>query len=305
MRKALAAFIAALFCVPLFAQPLAAQDHRILGFGRFFNNDALGDGKDRWRTGSYAVSMIRGAGWNGALPDHVGALWEYRLRTEIISPQNLSNPSPLDRRYVGAFSAGVHSHFSVRSAEMRVGLDLGATGPQTGVGNFQRQLHKAFGMTAPGDLSTQIPDHIYPTLSAEMGRTYRFGPTQLRPFVEAQAGVETYLRVGGDLVIGGFGSDSLMLRDQVTGQRYTGVRGEAGQGFSFTLGGDVARVFDSAYLPDGGAVTSSDSRARIRAGVNWRGEKSEVFYGVTHLGPEFDEQSSGQTVGSLRLHIRF
>lgn len=304
MRKTLTAFFAAVISV-LLVQPLAAQDHATLGFGRFFTNDALGDGKDRWRSGSYALSMIRGNGWEGRLPDHVGALWEYRLRTEIIAPQNLASPAPVDRRYVGVFSAGVHSHFALHTAEMRVGVDLVATGPQTGVGNLQRQLHKALGMAVPGDLSAQIPDHIYPTLSAELGKTYNIGAAQLRPFVEAQAGVESYVRLGGDVTFGGFGRDSLMLRDQVTGQRFTGVQGSAGQGVSFTLGADVARVFDSAYLPDAGAVTSSEARGRIRAGVNWRGEKSQVFYGITHLGPEFDEQKSGQTLGSLRLHIRF
>ncbi|RUS59819.1 DUF2219 family protein [Pseudorhodobacter sp. E13] len=305
MRKALTAIAAALLSLPLLAQPLAAQDHKTLGFGRFFNNDALGDGKDRWRTGSYALSIVRGQGWDGVLPNQIGALLEYRLRTEIIAPENLAKPAAMDRRYVGAFSAGLHSHFARGAVDMRVGLDVVATGPQTGVGKLQRQLHKIFGMATPGDLSMQIPNHVYPTLSAELSRSYDLGPAHLRPFAEAQAGVETYLRVGGDISFGSFGQGSLMLRDQVTGHRFTGVQGDAGQGFSFTLGGDVARVFDTAYLPDGGSVTSSDARGRLRAGVNWRGEKSQIFYGVTHLGSEFKEQKSGQTLGSLRLHIRF
>lgn len=312
MPRALIVLLSACF---LGATPvaLAAQDYTppstqqtvTLGFGRLFTNDALGDGHDRWRTGSYTVSMIRGTGWQGALPDQIGALLEYRVRTEIIAPANLAAPLPTDRRYVGALSAGVHTHFARGAAEMRLGADLVAIGPQTGVGSLQRKFHQVFGMTQPGNLSTQLPNHIYPTVSAEIGQSYVLGAAHLRPFIEAQAGVESYIRVGGDFTFGSFGQGAMMLRDQVTGQRFTGVRGTAGPGLSVTLGGDVARVFDNAYLPAKDFVESSINRTRLRAGVNWRGEKSEVFYGVTHLGREFEGQPSGQTLGSLRLHIRF
>lgn len=304
MRNALFAIFATLFMVPQLSSA-AMADQATLGFGRFFTNDALGDGKDRWRTGSYAVSMIRGQGWDGALPQGMGDVVEYRFRTEIITPQNLARPAAGDRRYAGAISAGVHTHFAKRGTEFRLGADLVALGPQTGVGRLQRELHNLFGMTPPGDLSTQLPNHFYPTLSAEMGRPYQIGALHLRPFVEAQAGVETYIRVGGDLVVGRFGQGALMLRDQVTGQRFTGVRGDAVPGVSVMVGGDVARIFDSAYLPDGGAAVLHPTRTRLRAGLNWRGEKSEIFYGVTHLGKEYEGQSGGQTLGSLRLHLRF
>lgn len=304
MPRALFAVLSAVFLTAMPAT-LAAQEGATLGFGRFFTNDALGDGKDRWRTGSYSISMMRGAGWDGVLPERFGALLEYRFRSEIIAPANLATPSPSDRRYVGALSAGVHSHFKRGEAEMRLGVDLVAVGPQTGIGALQRKAHKLFGMNGAIDLSGQLPNHIYPTVSTEMGKTYTLGTTRLRPFIEAQAGVETYVRVGGDLTIGGFGLGAMMLRDQVTGQPFTGIRADAGTGLSFTIGGDIARVFNSAYLPDGGSVESSASRSRLRAGVNWRGEKSDIFYGVTHLGREFDSQPSGQTLGSLRLRIRF
>jgi len=292
----------------LFAQvpdKQVALKHVTLGYGRFFSNDALGDGDDRWRTGSYGISMIRGVGWDGALPNQFGDLLEYRFRTEIIAPANLAMPSPDDRRYVGALSGGVHAHFARGATELRLGLDVVAIGPQTGVGSLHRELHNAFGMTPPGNLALQLPNHIYPTVSAELGKTYSFGNTRLRPFVEAQAGVESYVRIGGDLAFGSFGQGAMMLRDQVTGQRFKGVSGAVVQGMSATIGGDIARVFDSAYLPKSGPIALRNDRSRLRAGVNWRGEKSEVFYGVTHLGREFKGQSSGQTLGSLRLHIRF
>ena len=52
------------------------------------------------------------------------------------------------------------------------------------------------------------------------------------------------------------------------------------------------------------AEYAADSHA-VEAGLRWRGEKSEVFYGVTHLSREFQGQPTGQTVGSLRLKLRF
>jgi hypothetical protein len=41
-----------------------------------------------------------------------------------------------------------------------------------------------------------------------------------------------------------------MVRDQTTGQRYRGIAGTLRQGVSLTLGGDVAHVFSSIYLPE-------------------------------------------------------
>jgi hypothetical protein len=308
MRKALLAAFAALLVgpTPVFADT-AGFDRGTLGFGRFFSNDALGDGRDRWRTGSYAVSLLRGPGWSYALPSSFGEIVEYRLRSEIISPANLSAPAAGDRRYVGALSVGMHTHFALASAEARVGFDVVATGRQTGVGQLQRRIHRLLGLKSPAPaLAGQIGNAFHPTVSAELGQTFRLSDrARLRPFVEAQAGVETYLRVGGDLTFGGFGDGALMLRDQVTGQRYTGIAGHDEAGTSFTLGADVARVSDSAYLPSGGAAVLEENRARLRAGLHWRGEKSEVFYGLTHLSREFKGQPSAQTVGSLRLRVRF
>jgi hypothetical protein len=116
--------------------------------------------------------------------------------------------------------------------------------------------------------------------------------------------VETLLRAGGDVVIGGAWDGALMLRDTGTGQRYAGVSG-GNRGLSFTLGGDVARMFGSAYLPDGGAAVLSAHRERLRAGVAWQGEKAGAFYGLTYLSPEFDGQDEGQVLGSVRVDFQF
>ncbi|MBL4916389.1 lipid A-modifier LpxR family protein [Szabonella alba] len=306
MRKALLAVCAVL---AVLASPVSGQtsERATLGIGRFFNNDAIGDGRDRWRSGSYAVSLLRGPGWSYALPPRFGEILEFRLRSEIIAPASLTNPAAGDRRYVGVLSLGMHTHFSLGQAEARLGLDLVATGRQTGVGRLQRAAHRVFGLQSPDPvLAGQIGNAVHPTLSAEIGRSFDLGDrARLRPFVEAQAGVETYLRAGADLTFGQFGQGALMLRDQVTGQRYSGIRGDETRGMSVLLGGDIAHIHDSAYLPDGGAAVLEPTRSRLRAGLHWRGEKSEIFYGITRLGREFKGQPTAQTVGSLRLRLRF
>ncbi|QYK43202.1 MAG: DUF2219 family protein [Paracoccaceae bacterium] len=300
MRWVLPALIA-LF--PMLSAPAIAQDRTTLGFGRLFSNDGLGDARDRWRTGAYTVSMVRGSDWRGAAPARFGDMLEYRLRAEIVAPENLSRPAAGDRRYAGLLSIGVHTHFDMSGFETRLGLDLVGTGPGTGLGRFQSWAHGIFDLPKP-DLSRQIPNGIHPTASVEVGRAFALGGTVVRPFVEAQAGIETFVRSGADVTVGRFGTGALMLRDTTTGQRYHGIRGPEAPGFSFTFGGDVARVFDSALLPAGGPA-HRENRHRLRAGVHWQGATSELFYGLTHLGPEFEGQHDGQMVGSIRARIRF
>lgn len=289
-----------------FLTPAVAQDRVTLGWGRLFSNDALGDGKDRWRTGAYAVSRVRGVNWSGSLPGTMGELLEFRLRADTIAPENLIDPAEQDRRYAGAITVGLHSQFDLGGYEVDLGGDLVIVGPQTGIGKFQSLVHGALDLGEVGALDTQIDDAIYPTVSGEIARRLSFGDrVEFRPFIEARAGDETLLRVGGDLVFGTFGRADLMLRDTATGQRFRAVAGSKQPGVSVVMGGDVARVFDSTYLPEGGAVTASDTRHRLRAGVQWQGDRSSAFYGVTYVGPEFEEQDEGQLVGAVALNLRF
>lgn len=302
MKTVLLAMLAALVIAP----PATAQDRITLGFGRLFTNDALGDGRDRWRTGSYQISWLRGTDWTGDLPATPGQIVEYRFRGEIVAPSNLRDPDPADRRYAGMVSFGVHTHFAWAGMDTRVGFDLVGIGPSTGVGGFHREMHELFSMPSPaGALATQLGDSLRPTLSAEIGRSYDLGGVTARPFLEAQAGVETLVRAGGDLSFGRFGQGGLMLRDTTTGQRIDGIRGDLRTGLTATLGGDVAHVLDSALLPDSGAARLRDTRARLRAGLHWQGDLAEVFYGVTWLGREYRDQPDDQMVGSLRVNIRF
>jgi Uncharacterized protein conserved in bacteria (DUF2219) len=297
------------FCLAFFvllALPAVAEDRVTLGWGRLFSNDASGDGRDRWRTGANTVSRLRGPVWNGALPAMAGEILEFRLRGDIIAPASLVNPAPGDRRYAGTLAFGLHTHFNMGRAEAAVGADLVVIGPQTGLGRFQTRVHDLLGMDSPeAVLGDQISNKVRPSLTIEVGQAFQLGPrVTVRPFVETQAGAETLLRAGGDVVIGRAWQGGLMLRDVGTGQRYAGIAGQTG-GLSFTLGADVARIFGSVYLPDGGAAVLSDTRSRLRAGVAWQGRRLDAFYGVTYLSPEFEGQDEGQVLGSVRVGFKF
>lgn len=305
----LRALLLVLACALAPLSPALAQgEGRVtLGWGTVFANDALGDMADRWQTGAYTVSRVRGPSWGGRLPATFGEILEFRGRGQVIAPVDLTRNRANDRRYAGILSFGVHTHFDLRGWETSVGLDLVATGPQTRVGEFQSAVHDLLGLPEPRVLNRQIPDGVHPTLVAEAGRTYALGPrARLRPFVEVQAGAEDFLRAGGDLILGHYGEGGLLLREQVTGHRYLGVTGTDAPGLSFVLGADVAHVGGSIYLPEGAPrVTLRDTRERVRLGVNWQGERHALFYGVTWLGREFEQQSSGQMVGALNLKLSF
>jgi len=303
MKKLLIAGLAGL--AALMTSPAIGGDRAILGWGRLFTNDILGDGKDRWRSGSYTVSQVRGQTWGGDLPTF-GEILEYRLQSQIISSANLANPLPTDRRYAGVLSFGIHTHFALAGMEASLGGDLVVTGPQNGVGRFQSWAHGIVGAPKPGGLGQQIGNGVYPTLVAEVGKTFALSDkASVRPFAELRAGDETLVRFGGDLVVGELAQGSLMLRDGVTGQRYRAVRGTGADGLSFVLGGDVAAVATSVYLPGADALELSPTRARARAGLYWQGERFDLFYGLTWLSREFETQPEGQTLGSVNLRIRF
>jgi hypothetical protein len=291
--------------IALSAASAFADERQTLGWGRLFDNDLLGDMHDRWHSGAYTVSLLRGPEWSGQLATGFGDILEYRFSGSTVTPDNISAPAADDRRYVAPLSFGIKTHLYWRGFEANLGADLVAIGPQTGIGDFQSWLHELLGAPQP-DLTNEIGNAFYPTVQAELGREFALSDqVSWRPFVSAQAGVETMVRAGGDLVIGSFGKGGLLLRDDTTGQRYSGIKGDASTGLSFTLGGDVAHVFDSALLPEGGAAVASETRGRLRAGMAWQGAKSSAFYGITYLTPDFDSQPTGQLVGSVNLNLRF
>jgi len=234
------------FVFAMVVNAVAAQERPQIGEGRLFNNDYLGDGSDRWRTGSYVYSHVRAPRDYDPTSDFAfGELLEYRLRGEIIAADP-SSPAPGDRPYVGALSFGVHTHFNEGPTRISLGADVVAIGPSTGLSRFQDGVHDALGMPKPVYTDTQLGDSIHLLGTVALGRTYQLNDTMsLRPFVETQVGTEDLIRVGGDVVIGGIGQEDLLLRDVTTGQLYRGTDA-SDAGFSYVLGADFARVAESS-----------------------------------------------------------
>ena len=287
------------------AAPAAAQSRILdgmgIGNGRLFSNDLFGDGQDRWRTGSYVFSHLRArAPYDGTLKGF-GEVMEYRFRTEIIAPTRRTR----DRPYAGIISLGAHTHYALGPAEISLGADVLAIGPQTGLADFQEAYHKTFSLPRP-PTRNQLPDQFALQGTGEARYTYRLTPrTSLRPFVEARAGAEDSLRAGADLILGAVAQNDVLLRDVVTGQLYRGTQ-DGQTGVSFVLGGDVTTVGDSLFLPESSGYVASATRTRARAGMNWQPVPGiSFFYGATYLGPEFDGQDEGQVVGSLKLNFNF
>lgn len=304
-QNALKAICLSLIC--LTPVGVSADEIVQLGYGRLVNNDFLGDFQDREQTGSYVSSRIYGKAWAGKLPTRAGEFLEFRLQADIKAPDNLVTPAAGDRLFAGSVSFGLHTHYQRSGYEFAMGGEIVATGPQTRLDQFQTALHDGLGVAPPSNAtrSAQIGDNIYPGVVVELARPFALGArSNIRPFFEARAGVETLARAGVDIEIGSLTSSDLMVRDGITGQRYrTILLGEGG--VSFVLGADTAVVADSVYLPTSRGFTLTDHRDRARAGVYWQGESSHGFLGVTYLGREYSAQSSEQLVGSIRLALKF
>jgi len=280
---------------------------RALGYGRLTTNDLIGDGQDRWRTGSVTMSRAWGYSWDGTAPTKFGELLETRVQGQIIAPDNLTGVDLNDRPYAGALSIGVHTHVYNQGMEYALGIDLVAIGPQTRLDQFQKGVHDLFGKPSASDavLALQIANQLRPTVVIEAGRTFDVSQAlDIRPFAEFRAGDETLTRIGIDLTFGTVTKGELLSRESITGQRYRVIYDSA-PGFSFVVGGDMAYVADSVYLPEGRGYRVTTRRDRARAGLHWQGGNASAFYGLTYLGREFEGQSEGQVAGSVRVKLRF
>lgn len=309
MQQALIATFIALLTI---AAPAAAQDRVTLGVGRLFTNDYFGDGQDRWQTGSYQVSWVRAAPGTVGLPEGFGDLLEYRFASRIMAPANLVAPAAGDRPYAGVLSAGAYTHFARSGYEFSIGGEIVGVGPSTGLDDFQSAAHDTFGMASPSAAvrASQIGDALFPVFSAEIARPIALDFAGapgfvLRPFVQARAGDESYLRAGVDLLFGPEFTSGILARDEVTGLLYQTNGRATAPGLSFLLGADTAKVLHSAWLPSARGYNLTPFRNRLRAGMSWQGDRLGVFYGATWLGPEFSAQPEGQVVGSVQLSFRF
>ena len=159
----------------LLSNPVAGQDRVTIGIGGLLNNDVFTPtpNNDRWRTGSGVVSVARAPAWNGALPARMGEVLEFRLRGGVISPENITARRLNDRPYAETLSLGLHTHFQNAGLEYSLGVDLVATGPQTGMESLQSAIHDILDIASAtsSGLRGRVDNGLHPTLGFEIGRT--------------------------------------------------------------------------------------------------------------------------------------
>jgi hypothetical protein len=270
----------------------------------FFTNDYIGDGHDRWRSGSYTSYL------GFQLPDQEEASVDLRLRSEIISPWGSSKQDPeTDRPYVGLLGLGLFYNGSASGMDLNLGGELVMVGDQTGISDFQDNFHDTFGFdgySSEADGGIVLDDSVDWMLSAETAVPLSFGENALlRPYIGGQIGYESFARTGIDLTIGNSAGAGQFVRDPVSGfiQPSSTDRRTSLGGLNFYAGADITYVADSEFMPDYGYAQAEDVRTRVRAGLRQSFGPVSVFYGATHLSEEFTTQVESQTVGTISIDI--
>lgn len=277
-----------------------AQDAtpKLTGLGQvgLFTNDYLGDGHDRWRSGSKWESYV--------LPSRVVEAWEFRWRTEIISPWKRS--SATDRQYVDGIGLAGFAHLSYGNLNTRVGAESLWVGPQTGLAALQKRVHAIVGTDRLHDPDgpgvSRIGDQWLGMMSAETSYEWRVGRNVLlRPYGGVQMGYETFSRAGVDVVIGAATQAPIWVRDPASGALMP-ITTDRTAGLSVIGGADITHVRQSDLLQ---GVTPEGQRHRARLGLQWQGQRATIFAGQAWLSPEFVGQSEGQRIGLLSLSLSF
>ncbi len=305
MRLALWVGLVALIC----AAPAAAWER--MGGTWLFANDALGDRHDRWRTTSLQAGVFFAPETTRAGPDRV----ELRLATQAITPWRFDAPAPDDRRLAGVASIGLHGHWHHPGREVSLGADLVGVGSWVGYETIFRAVHGADGGPSDAVTDAQLGPDAYPTAFGTTAWPVALAAgTTMRPFVEAQIGVESYVRAGADMYLGQLRTAFSPARDGVTGfpMPLTGrlasepwPSGRRAPQTGIMVGADAAHVANSAFLPGDEPAPPRRLRLRARAGGLWQVRQAQVFYGVTWLGREFATQPEAQVVGALHVGLRF
>jgi hypothetical protein len=281
--------------------------HQNIGVASGFNNDYLGDGEDRWQTASYARSWLFKTD-PGARSFLLWETLELRARGQIITPRRLSGPTrPGERPYAGTLAIAAFMRQQDGAFEREYGVELGLRGPSSGMGAVHELLHEILAENEPQGWDSQLPDQLWLGGYGEVGWTLRDArdKAMFRPFLAGQVTDETLFRFGFDASFGVNVLARRSARDVVTGLRLPVRDGLGARGIRVEFGADLALVEESDLLPGRQAVRAEHERRRARAAVLFPVGPFDALLGLTHLGPEFVGQVSGQTVGTLSLNLRF
>lgn len=286
----------------LIAAPVSAD----LTKSSFFTNDFFGDGRDRWRSASYTVFL----GFEGEKTG--GIAHDFRFRAEIISPWgSKKQPTNDDRPYVGMLGFGLFVNENFGKIQYNAGAEILLTGDQTKIADFQQGFHDLTGIAGylPKDMPhNHVGDSVTGMVSAEVARGFSLiEGFYVRPFVGAQVGYETFGRIGLDILVDGYADAQRYVRDPVSGflQPSSPERASKMNDMSFLIGADYTYVTHSDFFPNWSDVEMTNSRLRVRAGVQVRIRKASTFFGITYLSKEFESQVESQTIGVLSLEFPF
>lgn len=277
------------------------QGSTFLGSVWLLTNDHLGDLHDRWRSASLQAGFVFARPGTDLDSYAFGDVVELRLGAEFLTPEELDDNTTDARPLATAVTVGLHAHARRGATDLALGLYIYSLGSQTGLGGLLDDVHPSLSEEVR---DAQITERFVPTLTGEVARNVALLPgLTFRPFAEIRAGVETYARLGFDMILGPGPETTVPARDVTTGQ-VLWLTGQDARGWTLIAGGDVAHVFDSLYLPEDRADIDNP-RVRLRAGGMWRGDRFGLFYGVTWLGEEFEGQREPQITGSIQIDLRF
>lgn len=269
-----------------------------------FVNDFIGDGHDRWHTGSYQKSYYS-QGYQLGWVDGI----ELRSRSQIVTPWSPSKQKDGDRPYSTAIGVGGFAHGHLAGFETRIGGEVILLGDGTGLETLQRTIHDGMGMGNSFDPNRsdidQVDNGLTSRFDIEIARTLRTSEfSMIRPYTEVTFGGDQYNTIGTDVIIGPLASASIWTRDVVTGRLLTPQVNEI-RGVSIVAGLDARSARSSIHLPEGARVNIEPMQFRARIGMQSSSSFANIFIGQARLSEDFVGQTDSQRVGMLSISFSF
>lgn len=288
-------------------------------------NDAIGDGKDRYKSGGLTQGWvipdrrITRAPW---FDGHASA-FEFQFRGLIVTPENTEFPAADDRPFgeyaaIGGYLRTIErpQHVSALrslSTENRLGLELGLLGNPVPFFEIQDFVHtNSVDNNASNTLDGSFLANIEGRRTWRLHQQLNDTDLEIAPFVQVSAGMrENSARVGGDVIYGSSLEGRLWNHDLATGALIPGgSMPREGGNILIWLGADVGYVasdalLDGGFLSDGPSAAREEITGRLRAGVMFELDEVALAYSMTLLTEEFERQRHSQVVGAVSLKLRF